>query len=205
MARWATVVGAVVLAIAIGMVGVTAYTIVEIVKDPSGRLSALQNHINVTSTGPTASFSWSSQGYRVTFTDTSTDNGSAIASWLWDFGDGTGFAGSSPPPHTYGASCPQCTEQVTLGVTDRAGNHAVATAEVMVQRFGGSNGVAQSPSVAQLVPQLGGALSELPGILELLFLMLLAAFSAGKAAWNLLGREPETVQVPVRPREPTAG
>lgn len=198
MDRWATVVGAVAMAIAIGMIGFGVYTVVQIAKDPSGRLSGLQYRFNVTTTGPTASFSWSSDGYNVTFVDTSTDNGSTITTYAWDFGDGTGFVGGSPPPHTYAVRCPQCSEQVTLGVTDRAGSHAVATAEVVVQRFGHSNGSAQSALTAP-VPYLGGPLSTWPAAIELLLIMFLIGFSATKAGWNLLRREPESVQVPVQP------
>jgi len=194
------VAGAVVLAVAIGMLGCGFLTLGQLVKDP-GRLDALQNHVNVTSTGPNASFTWTSQGYNVTFTDTSTDHGSTITIWAWEFGDGTpGYLGRTPPTHTYRVTCPGCTEQVTLAVSDAADRQSVATAHVVLQSLGSSSGTGQSPNPASNVPSLGPLTTGVPGALELLLIMFLIGGSVARAGWMLLRREPETVQVPVRPR-----
>lgn len=195
--RWAGVLGAAVLAVAVLLLGVGLLTVYEIAKDPSARLPRLSNQLSVSVAGPNASFRWASQGYNVTFTDTSTDNGSVITTWAWDFGDNSGFSGRSPPTHTYAVSCPMCTEQVTLGVKDAAGRASVATATVVVQQHGASSGVGQSPEVS--TPNLGPLTSGLPGTLELLVVMFLIGGSVAKAGWNLLRREPEAVKVPVRP------
>jgi hypothetical protein len=198
MDRWATVVGAVVLAVAVAMLGVGAYTAYELARHPSARLSGYESPLNVSSSGPNASFTWSSQGYNVTLTDTSTDNGSVLTSWAWDFGDGTGYTGPAPPRHTYATTCPSCTESVSLAVTDAEGHRSVATANVLVQRVGGSSGVGESPISGLSLPNLGPLSSGLLGALELIAVMLLIGTSAAKAARNLLRREPEPVQIPVR-------
>ena len=57
----------------------------------------------------------------------STDN-DAVASWAWDFGDGTAAAGVHAE-HTYKAAG---TYTVTLTVTDRSGNRGTASAQVEV-------------------------------------------------------------------------
>jgi PKD domain len=199
MARWGTVLGAVVLAAAVGMLGVGVYTGYELVRHPSSRLHGLGSPLNVSYSGPNASFAWSSQGYNVTFTDTSTDNGSTLTNWVWDFGDGTpDYDGPTPPPHTYVTTCPRCTEGVSLAVTDAEGHGSAANANVLVQRVGSSSGVGTSVASQLHLPSLGPLSSGLLGAVELVVVMLLIGASAAKAARNLLRREPEPVQVPVR-------
>jgi len=65
--------------------------------------------------GPTADFSYSISGNTVTFTDTSTDDGT-IVNWTWDLGDGN-VSYSQNPVHSY--SIAEFT--VTLTVTDDDG------------------------------------------------------------------------------------
>jgi uncharacterized repeat protein (TIGR01451 family) len=57
------------------------------------------------------------EGAAVTFTDTSSFNGSPIRAWSWDFGDGEGGEGT-PVTHTYAAAG---NYTVTLTVTDTCG------------------------------------------------------------------------------------
>lgn len=66
---------------------------------------------------PFASFSWAWSTTTVTFTDNSTDRDGTIASWLWDFGDGT-TGTTQNPVHVYGALG---TYTVRLTVTDNGG------------------------------------------------------------------------------------
>src|SRR3989441_126348 len=55
-----------------------------------------------TPTGPTASFTWDTNGSNTTTVqDTSRQGDVAISSWDWNFGDGTGLSGRNPGPHTY--------------------------------------------------------------------------------------------------------
>lgn len=191
-------VGAVVLAVAVGILGFALFTTYEVARHPSAWLGGQKSTLSVSSNGPDAAFTWTSEGYNVTFTDTSTDNGSRITSWEWDFGDGTGFVGPAPPLHTYTTTCVRCTEDVSLVTTDAAGYRSVATASVTVQRTGSSNGLGTSPASQFHLPSFGPLTSDLPGTLELLVIMFLIGGSAANAARNLLSREPETVRVPVR-------
>lgn len=199
-ARWVFVVGAVVLAVAVVLFGIGIYTVYGIARDPSARLKGFKEQLNITTTGPNVSFSWTSQGYNVTFSDTSTDNTSYITSWIWDFGDGTGYRGANPPPHAYSSTCPMCTETVTLVVGDAAGNHSTANASVVIQKFGGSSGVSQSSTPKISEPKLATIASEAFAPIELLAFMFLIAGAVAVAGRRLLQREPETIQVPVRPR-----
>ena len=78
--------------------------------------------------GPAASFAFAAQGLTVSFTDTSTAGGSAIASRNWSFGDGT-TSNVQNPSHTYAQGG---TYAVTLTVTDAGGLSSSATQNVTV-------------------------------------------------------------------------
>ncbi|ALN60952.1 leupeptin-inactivating enzyme 1 [Lysobacter antibioticus] len=72
---------------------------------------------------PVADFTLAATELKVVFTDTSTDRDGAIASHLWDFGDGSQST-EMHPEHTYPASG---TYTVTLTVTDNDGaSHSVS-------------------------------------------------------------------------------
>src|SRR5204863_1811225 len=64
---------------------------------------------------PAANFTFAASGLRVLFTDASTG---AIASWRWQFGDGTADSTETSPSHTYASPC---TFVVTLTVTNLGG------------------------------------------------------------------------------------
>jgi PKD repeat protein len=66
---------------------------------------------------PAAEFTWSCTGLACTFTDGSSDSDGTIASWSWEFGDGTSST-SQNPSHSYVAGG---TYHVNLTVTDNAG------------------------------------------------------------------------------------
>lgn len=81
---------------------------------------------------PHAAFTASCLSLDCTFTDTSTyDAGSVFQSRLWDFGDATTLAGTSPATHTY-ASNPVATYVVRLTVTDAAGKSSTSTQTIVV-------------------------------------------------------------------------
>jgi len=63
---------------------------------------------------PTANFSTSCTNLACSFTDTSTDGDGTVASWSWDFGDGT-FSTLKNPSHTFAT---EGTKTVTLQVRD---------------------------------------------------------------------------------------
>jgi len=203
--RWVRAMGAVVLVIAVVLLGFAGLTVYEIAKDPSGHLQALRTPLNVTQSGLFVAFRWSSQGYNVTFNATASSNGSPVTAWAWEFGDGPGILGGPTETHTYAVTCPMCDEQVTLGVQDAAGARAVATGEVALQAHGRSTGVGQSPGSQINTPQLGPLTSGIVGGLELVAIMLLVGGSVARAGWNLVRREPETIDVPIASRSVRAG
>lgn len=77
---------------------------------------------------PTAGFTYSVSSLTATFTDTSSPagGGPTIASWLWNFGDGS-TSTSQNPSHVYAASG---SYPVTLTVTDNLGRTGVASTTV---------------------------------------------------------------------------
>ncbi len=77
---------------------------------------------------PTASFTSSCSGLNCSFTDTSTDPDSTIASWSWSFGDGTTSTARNPSK-TYSAAG---TYSVSLTVTDSQGLSGIQTRTVTV-------------------------------------------------------------------------
>ncbi|HEY3722970.1 MAG TPA: PKD domain-containing protein [Acidimicrobiia bacterium] len=93
------------------------YTVALTVTDNSGDTNTTSSDITIVNTGPTASFTSSSQNLTASFTSTSTDPDGTIASAAWDFGDTTGGTGLTTS-HTYGAAG---SYNVTLTVTDSDG------------------------------------------------------------------------------------
>ncbi|MEU8516851.1 collagenase [Kitasatospora sp. NPDC048722] len=78
---------------------------------------------------PTAAFDSTADGLTVRLTDRSTETGGGrIASWAWDFGDGT-TATTASPAKTYTAPG---TYTVTLTVTDDSGHTATASKSLTV-------------------------------------------------------------------------
>lgn len=82
---------------------------------------------------PTAAFSTTVQGLKVTFTDQSTDADGTIASRSWNFGDGTTSTATSPSK-TYSAAG---TYTVKLTVTDNDGASSTVTRSVSVSSSDG--------------------------------------------------------------------
>ena len=81
-----------------------------------------------TGSTPTANFTYTVNGLSVSFSDASSDTGSTISSYSWNFGDG-GSASSANPSHTYAASG---TYNVVETVTDGNGNTDSKTESVTV-------------------------------------------------------------------------
>lgn len=89
--------------------------------------------------GPTASFTWSSNGLVVAFKDNTTKGTATLSSWLWAFGDSSGSVDANPS-HTYSAPG---NYTIVLTVTDANGLTSTAkgkvTVQVAVQNSGNDN------------------------------------------------------------------
>lgn len=101
------------------------YSVTLTVTDADGDTDPQTNQVTVQGTtgAPTADFTFNCASLTCTFTDASTDVApGTIASWTWDFDDGTS-APEQHPVHAYTATEP-LTFNVKLTVTDNEGNVA---------------------------------------------------------------------------------
>jgi len=157
--------------------------------------------------GPEASFRWTSDGYQVDFTDSSTRGNASIVSWQWDFGDG-GTSGLPSPQHTYTRN-----GTYTVKLTVRDGNDLESSALSEVQVFPGNQGGGNSmPDFSDLgdvfnPSDLFGPITDLAvgvAAVSVTFLMLLIVWLVGasitKAGWNLVRPRPETIRVRIKPK-----
>jgi PKD repeat protein len=97
-----------------------AYHVTLTVTDNDGASNSKTHDANPTAPPnqpPAAEFTWSCTGLACTFTDGSSDSDGTIASWSWEFGDGTSST-SQNPSHSYAAGG---TYHANLTVTDNAG------------------------------------------------------------------------------------
>jgi PKD repeat protein len=111
------------------------YSVTLTVTHRNGLTDAQTNAVIVTqgTTGaPTADFTFTCASLTCQFTDASTDVApGTIASWSWDFDDGSAPMTERSPTHTYVATEPN-TFNVKLTVTDNEGNIAEVTKPVPV-------------------------------------------------------------------------
>jgi len=83
--------------------------------------SSVTKAVTVTLPPPVASFTYTTNGLMVTFTDKSTQS---PTSWLWDFGDGNSSTMQNPTT-TYACPMPPCTFNVSLTATNSTGSDTV--------------------------------------------------------------------------------
>jgi PKD repeat protein len=111
------------------------YDVVLVVTDNEGATGFISQPISVVENqGPTAAFTYLSNGLDVALSDASSDPDDAIAGWYWDFGDGA-TSTSQNPTHTYAA--PR-TYAVSLTVTDAYGATDTATQDINVTESNGA-------------------------------------------------------------------
>lgn len=91
--------------------------------------------LNVVNRNPVAAYTVDVVGKVATFTDTTTDPGDTIATWAWNFGDGSGTSALKNPTYTY-ATAGSFT--VGLTVTDSRGGTSVTSQTVVTTNNGWS-------------------------------------------------------------------
>lgn len=153
---------------------------------------------------PSAAFSWSSNGFNLTFQDSSRAGSGSIVSWLWNFGDNSGTAsGQTPGVHVYANPGPYT---VLLTVRDANGQESTTLSSVTIvssqPRSGQSIG-----DIASQIPGGGTGFEQilLPvGVATLTVGLYLAMAVVGgmitKAGWNLVRPRPETIRIRLKPR-----
>lgn len=111
------------------------YTVKLTVTDDNNASDDFEKAITVGSTPgnqlPVAAFTPSCSSLDCTFTSTSSDPDGTIASYSWDFGDGSPASTETSPSHTYGAT-ELTTYTVTLTVTDNAGGTDTESHDISV-------------------------------------------------------------------------
>lgn len=159
---------------------------------------------SVTERPPTASFSWSLNGYELTVTDLSTEGSVPITSWDWQWGDGTSSNGRNPPVHTY-ASDGQRT--VILTVRDANGREARSGAGFFVNATSSDGGLSQTdPGGLEINFNFSDIILPLAIAILTFTLYLVMAVAGGaitKAGWNMLKPRPETIKVRLKPKHLT--
>jgi PKD repeat protein len=106
------------------------YTVKLTVTDNDGASTSVEHTVTVNGPNqpPTAEFTWSCSNLKCQFTDTSADADGGIASWSWNFDDGSGSTEQNPP-HSF----PEArTYRVRLTVTDTRGDSRSVDHDVSV-------------------------------------------------------------------------
>lgn len=154
--------------------------------------------------GPSASFTWSSNGFNLTVQDTSHQGASSITSWQWDFGDNTGqISGQHPSTHVYANAGPYT---VLLTVTDSNSEQSTTFSPVDIVPSQPRSGQSVGDLTAN-VPNLNFNFGDLLlpiGISALTVGLYLAMAVIGgaitKAGWNLVRPRPETIRIRLKPQ-----
>jgi PKD repeat protein len=153
--------------------------------------------------GPQAGYTWTSNGRRVTFTDTSAAGASELQQWEWNFGDGSTSTETSPS-HRY----PDDGEYtVTLRVTDVGGLDSRAQAGVTVQANTENTGQGElgltdlADSVTATVERSTKGVVVVILVVGLFVVMVLAGGRVLKQGVQALRPIPGHISVKVRPKE----
>jgi hypothetical protein len=153
---------------------------------------------------PSASFSWSSNGFNLTVQDRSQQGSASIVNWEWDFGDNSGMVnGRNPAVHVYANPGPY---SVMLTVTDSNNRASITFAPVEIVPAQTRSGQSIGDITAQ-IPNLDFNLGEilLPVGVGLLTIGLYLAMAVvggmiTKAGWNLIRPRPETIRIRLKPK-----
>jgi hypothetical protein len=194
-----------VLALGLGLLGFTFTQAMAIASAPGDYFQEQFPEAPTPPRGPSASFSWDSTNLVARVQDTSRQGDAAIASWDWNFGDGTRVSSRNPGPHTYGNAS---VYQVYLTIRDVNGLEARAIAQVEAVPFQTRSGESLADLTAGLVPSFD--LSEILRPVGFSFLtfgmygiMAIVGSAVTRAGWNLIKPKPETIRVRLKPRHLT--
>lgn len=152
--------------------------------------------------GPSAAFTWSSDGFNLSVQDTSQPGAVSITAWQWDFGDNTGSVSiRNPGVHVYSNAGPYT---VLLTVTDSDNRQSTTFSPVDIvpaqarsgQSIGDITSNLSNFSVVDLLLPVGvGVLT-----VGLYTVMALAGGMITKAGWNLIRPRPETIRIRLKPQ-----
>ncbi|MFQ5910095.1 MAG: PKD domain-containing protein [Thermoplasmata archaeon] len=151
--------------------------------------------------GPSASFSWTTDSYNVSFEDRSEGGDADVVVWDWDLGDGS-QSDDQEPSITY---FNEGLYNVYLTVEDENGKRSSAFGMVDIRNNETLSGRSQ--------PEFGGfdigldftkilmplALAVL--VVGLILVMAIVGGYITKAGWNLIKPKPETIKVRVKPKD----
>ena len=124
--------GLAVLIVGVLLVGFTLYSFISIATNPNSFLRQQSQIVpfQASASGPTAAFSWQTNGFTLTAQDQSQSNGAAIVNWTWNAGDGRGVGyGQSIQPYTYAQAG---TYTISLTVRDADQNTDGAQAPIQI-------------------------------------------------------------------------
>src|SRR5438445_11910213 len=156
-----------------------------------------------TPTGPSASFTWDTNGANATTVqDTCRQGDVAITSWNCNFGDGTRVSGQNPGSHTYANSS---VYQVSVTVRDSNGveSRAVEQVEAVPMQPRSGDSLGDPTAGLQLNFDLSGILQPV-AITFLTFGMYVVLVMVGgavtRAGWNRIKPKPETIRARLNPK-----
>lgn len=150
--------------------------------------------------GPSAEFSWNSNGLTVDFQDNSMEGDSSINRWEWDFDDGS-TSQQQNPSHTYSD---QGNYIVRLTVENVNGERSRARADIYVEPGNNDNGASQRDDGDGEEDSGLGDISLMLAVVVIVllyFVLFLVGGAILKAGWNLVKPGPSTVKLKIRPKK----
>lgn len=153
--------------------------------------------------GPEASFDWEASGGAVDFTDTSSTGDSEIATWAWDFGDGS-LSSDTNPSHRFPE---EGDYDVTLDVGDNTGVTSQAIGSVTTGTDGpssGSGGIGMSDLADKAVGTLERTAKGGSVVLLVIGMFVVLTMIGGRfvrQGVRALRPIPDRIKVKLRPKE----
>ena len=194
-----------VLALGLGLLLFTFSQALTIATDP-GDFFRSQFETESVPRGPSASFTWDTNGLAGSFQDTSQAGDAAITSWAWNFGDGNRTSGPDPSPgHTYANAS---IYQVSLIIRDANGkeSRAIAQVEAAPTQVRSGDSMGDPTAGLELNFDFGGLLQPMAFTFLTFGMYVVLAMVGGhvtKAGWNMIKPKPETIRVRLKPRHLT--